>query len=106
MKQEALPFFQEVSDKHIYTYLITQNLNTAYVESEVYEYGIESFLSDTHGNLLSSDTVRCISSDLNVVYRIACTLKQNQVHPVHLRDVVIDLLIIENLSGSPKQMCA
>ena len=85
------------SAQHVLTYSISRNRNTAFEDAVLYEYGIEISLYDLKGKFLYSEAARCISPDFNKVYAIACILAKNKVYPVHLLEVLDDLLQCDTL---------
>lgn len=79
-------------NQHNLTYAISRNRNAAYEDAILYEYGIECTLCDAHGNYIYSEKVPCISTDFNYVYNIAAILAKNMVFPVHLLEILDDLI--------------
>lgn len=61
---------------------------------ELPEYGICCALFKEN-ETVSSEEIKCITPDYKKVQDMIQKLVRNQVFPVHLRDVIEDLLIIE-----------
>lgn len=97
MKKDAAFITHAVNEQHIVYYTVSKNRNTAYEEAELYEYGIKCMLCDLRGKLLDSETVQCISGNFNFVRQITNILARNQVYPVHLFEILDDLLVRDNL---------
>ena len=109
MSKDASSIIHSVNDKHILYYSISKHRNTAYEDSELYEYGIKCVLCDLRGNHINTEKVSCISSDFRLVHRIAQVLANFQVYPVHLLEILDDLLVRdelpENDNNSAPLMC-
>ena len=73
-------------------YSIKKNRNRAYSDGILYEYGIKCSLCNMQGERLMSENVSCISADLRKVRGIAQILVRNQVYPVHLREILDELV--------------
>lgn len=89
---EASQMLCAVSERHILTYSIARNKNTVYENEELYEYGIECTLVDLNGSVIHTEYAHCISSDFHYVYCLAGILARNKVYPVHLFEILDDLL--------------
>ena len=83
--------------QHALTYSISRNRNTYFDDAILFEYGIKISLYDRKGKFLYSEAVRCVSPNFNKVYNILCILAVNKVYPVHLLEVLDDLLQCDNL---------
>ena len=94
---EASQMLCAVSGRHILTYSIARNRNTAYENGELYEYGIECTLGDLNGNIFQSEHAHCVSADFHYVYNIASILAKNKVYPVHLFEILDDLISRDTL---------
>lgn len=96
--------------QHVLTYSISRNRNTAFEDAILYEYGIKISLYDLKGKFLYSENARCVSPDFNKVYNILCILAKNKVYPVHLFEVLDDLLQCDVLpqddNNNTPLMCA
>ena len=97
MKKDAPLMIHCVNDQHILYYTVSKHRNAAYEEAELYEYGIKCALCDLRGRQINSEHVHCISSNFNLVHRIAHILAKYQVYPVHLLEILDDLLIRDKL---------
>jgi len=93
---EILPI-RTMSNLHILTYSITLNRNTTYEESELYEYGIHCTLSSLRGHILEEEHIPCISSNISLVRNISHILARNTVYPVHLYEIVDELLSLDSI---------
>ena len=86
-----------MSNLHILTYSITLNHNTAYEDAELYEYGIHCTLSNLCGHILEEEHIPCISSNLSLVRNISHVLANHTVYPVHLYEIVEELLSLDSI---------
>ena len=97
MKKDASLIVHTVNDRHILYYTVSKHRNTAYEESELYEYGIKCALCDLRGRLINSEQVHCISSNFTLVHQLTRVLAKHQVYPVHLMEILDDLLVRDSL---------
>lgn len=88
---------QTRTSQRIFTYVITENLNTTYEEARVFEYGIECIVTNHKGVVISYKHIRCISPDFDKVYGIAYLFQEYQVYPEHMSDIIEDLLTMDEL---------
>ena len=72
-------------------YTITQD-TCKYGESTLLEYGISCILFGKDHKRISSEEVRCITPDFIKITEIVRILKKHKVFPVHLREIICDLL--------------
>lgn len=93
MKKDASFMTHIVNEQHILYYSVSKHRNEVYEEAELYEYGIKCALCDLRGRLVDEEDVHCISSDFNLVRQITNILAKNQVYPVHLLEILDDLLV-------------
>lgn len=92
MTATAASSWQTTAGQYIITYTITENMNLDSNEQTLLEYGIECSLSHIQEEPISSDSIRCISPDYETVFQIVQILRNHQVFPVHLHEIVIDLI--------------
>ncbi len=97
MKKDASLMLHAVNEQHILYYTVSKHRNTAYEEAEVYEYGIKCALCDRRGRLMDEQDVSCVSSDFKLVRQLTNVLARYQVYPVHLLEILDDLMNRENL---------
>lgn len=97
MKKDASLMIHAVNEQHILYYTVSKHLNTAYEEAELYEYGIKCALCDKRGGLMDEEDVQCVSSDFNLVRQLTNILARNQVYPVHLLEILDDLMNRDSL---------
>lgn len=97
MKKTASLMIHTVNEQHILYYTVSKKQNTAYEETELYEYGIRCALCDLSGRLMDEEEVPCISANLSLVHRLTSILAKYQVYPVHMLEILDDLLNLENL---------
>lgn len=97
MNDDDVPLLQTRTSHRIFTYVITENLNTTYEEARVFEFGIECTVTNRKGIIISYKHIRCISPDFNKVYGIALLLRQHRVYPEHMTDIIEDLLTLDKL---------
>lgn len=74
------------------SYNLTYSLNNVYEEFELWEYGIQCELFDTNKQIISASEVKHISSNCDYVLGFIQKITTNKVFPIHLMDVVSDLL--------------
>ena len=92
MKKDASLMIHAVNEQHILYYTVSKHLNTAYEEAELYEYGIKCALCDLRGKLMDEENVACVSSNFNMVRQLTNILAKYQVYPVHLLEILDDLM--------------
>lgn len=97
MKKEASFITHAVNEQHILYYTVSKHRNTAYEESELYEYGIKCALCDLRGKLVDEEAVQCVSANFNLVRQLTNILARYQVYPVHLFEILDDLLVRDTL---------
>ena len=97
MKKDASFITHAVNEQHILYYSVSKNRNEAYEEAELYEYGIKCALCDLRGGMIDEEDVRCVSTNFNLVRHLTNILAKNQVYPVHLLEILDDLLMREQL---------
>lgn len=89
--------WQTTTGQYTITYTITKNTDLNSNEQALLEYGIECSLSHIQDGPISSDSIRCISPDYETVYQIAQILRNHQVFPAHLHEIVTDLINCDSL---------
>ena len=94
---DDVPLLQTRTSQRIFTYVITENLNTTYEEARVFEFGIECTVTNSKGIVISYKHVRCISPDFDKVYGIAVLFQKYKVYPEHMLDIIDDLLAMDEL---------
>ncbi|MGN0506285.1 MAG: DUF6514 family protein [Lachnospiraceae bacterium] len=72
-------------------YTITQD-TCNYGDSTLLEYGINCILFGKGRKRVSSEEVRCITPDFTKISEIVRILKKHKVFPIHLREIICDLL--------------
>ena len=87
------PDFTVREGSYLLTYKLVHSINPCFEEYELDEYGIECRLFDNNEQLLSDSTVAHISPDQRYVVRLLHTIALNKVFPIHLFDVVEDLML-------------
>ena len=97
MKKDASFITHAVNEQHILYYSVSKHRNEAYEEAELYEYGIKCALCDLRGRLMDEEDVHCVSTNFNLVRQLTNVLAKNQVYPVHLLEILDDLLMREHL---------
>lgn len=97
MKKDASFITHAVNEQHILYYTVSRHRNMAYEESELYEYGIKCALCDLRGKLMDEEDVQCVSANFNLVRQLTNILARNQVYPVHLFEILDDLLMRDTL---------
>ena len=97
MKKDATLMIHAVNEQHIIYYTVSKHLNTIYEEAELYEYGIKCALCDRRGRLMDEKDISCVSPNFNLVRRLTNILAKNQVYPVHLLEILDDLMNRDNL---------
>ena len=81
MKKDASLMIHAVNEQHILYYTVSKHRNTAYEEAELYEYGI-----------MDEEDVACVSPNFNLVHQLTIILAMHQVYPVHLLEILDDLM--------------
>lgn len=104
MRTESLSTWHSSVGEYIVTYAITRNQNVCYGEELLCEFGIECFLHKS-GRQVSFENIDCISPDYEKVFGMVQTLKRFQVFPVHLKEVICELLERDELEDS-SPLCA
>ena len=92
MKKDAALMVHAVNEQHILYYTVSKHLNTAFEDDELYEYGIRCALCDLRGGLVDEEDILCVSPDFNLVRRLTNILAKYQVYPVHLLEILDDLM--------------
>ena len=92
MKKDASLMIHAVNEQHILYYTVSKHRNTAYEEAELYEYGIKCALCDLRGRLMDEEDVACVSPNFNLVHQLTNILATHQVYPVHLLEILDDLM--------------
>lgn len=95
-KSETEPYWMIKTNGYVLIYNITHSMNPAYEEDTVWEYGIECSLYDSSDALISTAHVSHISPDRDFVLSMLQILTHEEVFPVHLLDIVSDLLVTMN----------
>lgn len=72
-------------------YTMTKNPST-YELKEICEYGIVCILTGQEGKMHDREEIRCITPDYVKAEKITQCLVKNQVFPVHLKEIVSELL--------------
>ena len=94
---DDVPLLQTRTSQRVFTYVITENLNTSYEDARVFEFGIECTVTDHKGIIISYKHIRCISPIFEKVYDIAVLFQEHQVYPEHMSDIIEDLLAQDEL---------
>ncbi|MBO5352606.1 MAG: hypothetical protein J6A77_04845 [Lachnospiraceae bacterium] len=97
MKKDASFITHAVNDQHILYYTVSKHRNTTYEEAELYEYGIKCVLCDLRGKLMDEESVQCVSANFNLVRQLTNILARCQVYPVHLLEILDDLIVRDTL---------
>lgn len=100
MKRNAALMMQAVNEKNLLFYTVSKHRNTVYTEGELYEYGIRCVLCDLRGKQVDEKNVSCVSSDFNFVQQLVKILVHYQVYPVHMLEILDDLMNRESLPES------
>ena len=103
MKKDAALMIHAVNEQYILYYTVSKHLNTDYEDAELYEYGIRCALCDLRGGLMDEEDIRCVSPDFNLVRRLTNILAKYQVYPVHLLEILDDLLNRDELPEDGNQ---
>ncbi len=86
-------------------YTITKNAS-GYELEELFEYGISCILYGESQEIVSSEEIKCITPSVARVNEMVRTLKRNQVFPVHLKEIVCELLESDGGSDGEFAFCA
>lgn len=97
MNEEVSLMIHAVNEQHILYYAVSKHLNTSYEEGELYEYGIKCSLCDKRGKMMDEQDIPCVSVNFNLVRRLTNILAQYQVYPVHLPEILDDLMNRDSL---------
>ncbi len=97
MKKSASIMIHAVNEQHILYYTVSKHRNPEYQEAELYEYGIKCALCDKRGGLMDEKDIACVSPDFNLVRQLTNILAGYQVYPVHLLEILDDLMNREKL---------
>ncbi|MBQ8633919.1 MAG: hypothetical protein IJ420_09965 [Lachnospiraceae bacterium] len=92
MNDDASLMIHAVNEQHILYYTVSKHLNTAYEEGELYEYGIKCALCDKRGRMMDEKDVKCVSPNFNFVRQLTNVLARYEVYPVHLLEILDDLM--------------
>lgn len=103
MKDDASLMIHAVNEQHILYYTVSKHLNTAYEDGELYEYGIKCALCDKRGKTMDVEDVKCVSPNFNLVRQLTNILARYQVYPVHLLEVLDDLMSRDKLPEDDNQ---
>lgn len=98
MKKDASLMIHAANEQHILYYTVSKHQNTVYEEAEIYEYGIKCVLCDLRGKLLDEKEVKCVSPNFNLVRQLVGILSGCQAYPVHLMEILDDLMNRDELS--------
>ena len=74
------------------SYNLTYSLNTEFEEYELWEYGIQCELRDCNKQIISTAEVKNISNNYDYVMGFIQKITTYKVFPIHLMDVISDLL--------------
>lgn len=107
LRSETEPYWMINTNGYVLIYNITYSMNPCYEEETVWEYGVECSLYDSTDALISSAHVSHISPDRDFVLRMIQILTSGEVFPVHLFDIVSDLLVTmnENTYTDKRETC-
>ena len=72
----------------------------------MFEYGITCVLYGGENEIVSSEEIKCITPNFSKVNELVAILKRNQVFPVHLKEVICDLLEQESGNNGEFAFCA
>lgn len=73
-------------------YSLTHSINNEFEDFELWEYGIHCVLYNKNKDIISTSEVKHISSDRAFVLGFIQKIVINKVFPVHLLDVISDML--------------
>lgn len=103
MEKDASLITHAVNEQHILYYSVSKHRNMAYEEAELYEYGIKCVLCDRRGKRMDEKNVQCVSSNFNLVRQLTHILANYQVYPVHLLEILDDLMQRDKLPEDDNQ---
>ncbi len=86
------PYWMVKTGNYVLIYNITYSMNPHFTEYELWEYGIECCLYNLKDELISSAHVSHISPELDKVNEMIRICVNQQVFPVHLTEIISDLL--------------
>ncbi|MBO5353835.1 MAG: hypothetical protein J6J42_10895 [Lachnospiraceae bacterium] len=86
-------------------YTITKNASDYELE-EICEYGISCSLYGENQEIVSSEEIKCITPNFARINEMVHILKRNQVFPVHLKEIVCELLEQDNGTDGEFAFCA
>ena len=90
---ESITYTQQINEKeYTVVYHITKNVNTIEPNLLLFEYGVHCAAYHLDGTLSSEDEVKCVSPNLFKVQALVNILACYHVFPLHLRDIISDLL--------------
>lgn len=78
-------------------YNLTYSVNSNFEEFELWEYGIQCELLDCNNTIISVANINHITHNYERILVLIQKLVNNNVFPIHLHDVITDLLDEENL---------
>ena len=79
---------------YIVEYTILKKLSN-YTPGDFFEYGIRCVLYGKEKKVVSMEEIHCITPDFLKILEIEEILRRNQVFPVHLKEIVSDLIEIQ-----------
>lgn len=97
MKGNAALMMHAVNEQHLIYYSVSKHQNLAYTEGELFEYGIRCVLCDLRGKMVDEKDVSCVSRDFNLVRQLVNILARYQVYPVHILEILDDLMNRDSL---------
>ena len=103
MEKDASLITHAVNEQHILYYSVSKYRNPAYEEAELYEYGIKCVLCDRRGRQMDEKDVRCVSPNFHLVNQLTHILANYQVYPVHLLEILDDLMHRDKLPEDDNQ---
>lgn len=71
-------------------YILKQEKFYAELEKTYVTYGVQIEKNSSH--MVESDFVEDITCDSDKINDITCKLKENKVLPIHLKDIIIDMI--------------
>lgn len=86
-------------------YTITKNASEYELES-ISEYGISCILYGESQEIVSSEEIKCVTPNFTKVNEMVQILKRNQVFPVHLKEIVCELLEQDGGTNGEFAFCA
>ena len=76
---------------YIVEYTILKKLSD-YTEGNIFEYGIRCTLYEGGERVISREEIQCITPEYPDICRMVEILERNQVFPVHLKEIVCELI--------------